>query len=588
MSSYLYIDGSYIHSIDELLYAIKEANNHINSSIYDSVVDAICDGTLSEWVSNTADIEDNIKNKICKICQNVQEPSDSITKDDGLRQIVNILDKKSYTHRNVNDYVKFSVKSVTSSVDSVIKLEGDPLNFVYKRSDAKVSLTLVFTCDILKSLDHIFSISIRFVDKQTKERISIDNIAKFRINTWDSLYNKQKESELVFNILADLPKGSYDIELFEEENDSSYILSTSMEVCYYEPKEVIKIKNVSLSGDNIFPHRIQEKTYMAIEHDAKTLNVKIDCIVEKYISSYEFEVKLSNHVGISSSAKCAVVSECSVNIDISDLKTGIYYLSIKIKNTVFGDDIAVYVTGGKREITIWNDVKARFIEIVDRDFHYMVGDKQITNKIYEKIMGKNPFIDIFKNKENISEMPCLFYKTKDYVTYNGHICSLVRKINKHLKNKLCIENESKCIECHPIKLDEWKHCLNNGNIEYEDDLSEISWYAANSNSHLHNVGTKRSTLLGLYDICGNWYTYTDSTKLKWKGLCHYIVGGCCKSTLDDLIRDDILYVHDDSSISVALRLVIDLPKIEDKRHNRIDDDCSSYTEPYEPPYAYWQ
>lgn len=560
-SNYLFIKDHYIRTLQDLKQVFKVANLDTSGPYYLGLQDVILNKTIISWMENK--VESEVNKTVEEICNSVI--THSITLDEGIKQITKALCIDIEIEREWRNYISFLNDSFTIEAQTG-NLSQDDTIFLYKRDDDSVKFSISVKYKVKEPLDHNFYFIAKISNNITLEEIK-GVIRPAVINTKTSIQEKNVCQSIRFDFDYDLPEGIYRINLLDfNDKDSKAIFSGNLKVVYYSPEECIKIRKVFLLGDNIFTHREIKDTVFAIEDLSKELRVHIECDILKKVSHYKFDITLldENDLGLQRSNRL-IKCNFSETYSIRNLKSGIYYFNVKCQGHNLYHGTALYVTGGKRKITIGNDIQICFIEIVDKEMHYMVADKFITNETYKTLNGVNYFL----NTENTSEFPCPFCKTKDGVTFDTYISNFVEKINTFWKNSESLNLELKYLDkqnlkCHPISLEQWRHCLNNGNIQYENDLQNTSWYVGNSESILHNVGIRQATLLGLYDLCGNISTFTNTRIRKWIVPHYYIVGGNSKSSIDDL-KSEKLISFDDGSIFVGLRLVIDLPIINDKR-----------------------
>ncbi len=85
--------------------------------------------------------------------------------------------------------------------------------------------------------------------------------------------------------------------------------------------------------------------------------------------------------------------------------------------------------------------------------------------------------------------------------------------------------------------DEWEYAARGGRFSKgykyagSDDLNEVAWYRDNSDGTTHPVGQKLPNELGLYDMCGNVWEWTETpahsynVKVKPEGSCFIRRGG---------------------------------------------------------------
>ncbi len=127
---------------------------------------------------------------------------------------------------------------------------------------------------------------------------------------------------------------------------------------------------------------------------------------------------------------------------------------------------------------------------------YYIGETEVTQELWEAVMGSNP--SIFKGPN----------KPVESVTWND--CQeFIRKLNQITGITFCLPTEA-----------QWEYAARGGNksrgYKYSgsNNISDVAWYAINSLTFTHPVGTKSPNELGIYDMTGNvwewcsdWYWY---------------------------------------------------------------------------------
>ena len=150
---------------------------------------------------------------------------------------------------------------------------------------------------------------------------------------------------------------------------------------------------------------------------------------------------------------------------------------------------------------------------------YSIGKTEVTQKLYESIMGENP--SEFKGKnnpvENVSFFDAIYFCNKLSMMYGLECAYALDKetdVNEweYMPNK-GDEPYYKSIqffkENNGFRLptpEEWRYAEKGGqDFKYagSDNINEVGWYGNNSKNTTHPVATKKANGYGLYDMQGN-------------------------------------------------------------------------------------
>ena len=116
---------------------------------------------------------------------------------------------------------------------------------------------------------------------------------------------------------------------------------------------------------------------------------------------------------------------------------------------------------------------------------YHIGETEVTQELWKAVMGKNPSVHEGGNLpvENVSWKDCQKF---------------IKRLNKITGKDFRLPTEA-----------EWEFAARGGNLSKgykysgSDNLDDVAWSEENSSGTTHNVATKRSNELGLYDMSGN-------------------------------------------------------------------------------------
>lgn len=166
---------------------------------------------------------------------------------------------------------------------------------------------------------------------------------------------------------------------------------------------------------------------------------------------------------------------------------------------------------------------------------YSIGKTEVTQKLYESIMGENP--SEFKGKnnpvENVSFFDAIYFCNKLSMMY-GLECAyaLDNEIDINEWNYTPNKGDEpyyKAFQCNEdangFRLptpEEWRYAEKGGqDFKYagSDNIDEVGWCGSNSKNTTHPVATKKGNGYGLYDMQGNVTEWClESKGISLKGL----------------------------------------------------------------------
>ena len=128
---------------------------------------------------------------------------------------------------------------------------------------------------------------------------------------------------------------------------------------------------------------------------------------------------------------------------------------------------------------------------------YYIGQTEVTQELWQAVMGNNPSSNNSDMKYPVNRVS--WNKAQDFITQLNSLTGMSFRL--------------------PTEA-EWEFAARGGNMSKgykhagSNDLNEVAWYGDNSDRLLHVVGLKKPNELGIYDMNGNVWEWTQD----WYGL----------------------------------------------------------------------
>ena len=232
-------------------------------------------------------------------------------------------------------------------------------------------------------------------------------------------------------------------------------------------------------------------------------------------------------------------SERRYNYDYRCFRGGCYYSNVYHLGAETGsadersDSVGFRIVRSDLKNYKKNYKKLNMVKIPGKD--YSIGKTEVTQKLYESIMGENP--SEFKGKdnpvENVSFFDAIYFCNKLSMMYGFECAYALNKetdVNEweYMPNKgdePYYESIQFFKENNGFRLptpEEWRYAERGGqDFKYagSDNINEVGWCGSNSKNTTHPVATKKANGYGLYDMQGNVTEWcVESKGISLKGL----------------------------------------------------------------------
>ena len=175
---------------------------------------------------------------------------------------------------------------------------------------------------------------------------------------------------------------------------------------------------------------------------------------------------------------------------------------------------------------------------------------EVTQKLYEKVMGTNPssFIGEKNPVESVSFYDAIYFCNKFSILcelepvylVDGYSDTSKWNYEPHRENEIegVITQNMKANGYRLPSTIEWDYAAHSGEDFFyagSDNPNEVGWFFENSNNKTHEVAQKKPNAQGLYDMNGNvWEWSWDNS---WYGQC--IIGGSISEYYDDNVGSSL-------------------------------------------------
>ena len=238
-------------------------------------------------------------------------------------------------------------------------------------------------------------------------------------------------------------------------------------------------------------------------------------------------------------------------------------------------------------------MKKNLVNISDKNMKIL--KTEVTQKLYESIMGENPSNNIGDDNpvENVSWYDAIYFCNKlsersgykPVYALNGETDVSKWNYQPHTENWISGKiTENTDVQGYRLpSADEWYYAAFGGEKKLyagSDNIDETTWYKENSGGTTHPVAQKKPNGYGLYDMCGNVEEWLGTEVLDIytpKGTRYYTGGGAYKEkdTYSSLTRCGREAINTESD-SIGFRIVISTGAKKSKPKTQIKETVLLY------------
>lgn len=225
-----------------------------------------------------------------------------------------------------------------------------------------------------------------------------------------------------------------------------------------------------ITDEQVF--RLKVDTYF--EHSINILMDSCNNAVREYYQTIIREYNNQN-AGVSPNG----MDTCK-NIEVRGVKFNMIYVE--------GGAFLMGATDEQKQIATNREYPVHPVSLSD----YYIGQTQVTQELWQAVMGKNPSINIGDNQRPVENVN--WYDCQDFI----------KKLNELTGQKFRLPTEA-----------EWEYAARGGRFNHgyrysgSDNTDEVAWHETNSKGVSQAVALKMPNELGLYDMSGNVWEWCN-------------------------------------------------------------------------------